>query len=56
MFSGHKAVLGENYEDTFDITVKAEDFKFGIERTLSEQTGSARRAVVFGGEKHKYAG
>lgn len=41
MFSGHKAVLGENYEDTFDITVKAEDFKFGIERTLSEQTGSA---------------
>lgn len=34
-------MLGENYEDTFDITVKAEDFKFGIERTLSEQTGSA---------------
>lgn len=40
MFSGHKTVLGEDYADTFDITVVAADFKFAVERTMNPQTGS----------------
>lgn len=46
MFSGHKTVLGEDYADTFNTNVVAEDFKFAIERTKNPQTGS-RYADLF---------
>lgn len=45
LFSGHKAVLaddyGDNYKETFDITVYAEDFVFALQRAVDPQTGSA---------------
>lgn len=40
LFSGHKAVLGEDYKDTFDPTVYAEDFVFALQRAVDPQTGS----------------
>lgn len=40
LYSGHKALLGENYADTFDITVYAEDFVFALRRAVDPQTGS----------------
>lgn len=45
LFSGHKELLseryGENYKETYDITVYAEDFVFGLQRAVDPQTGSA---------------
>ena len=40
LFSGHKDLLGENYTETFDSTVYAEDFVFGLRRAVDPQTGS----------------
>ena len=40
LFSGHKEILGENYKDTFDPTVYAEDFVFALQRAVDPQTGS----------------
>lgn len=40
MFSGHKEVLGDDYANTFNTNVVADDFKFAIERTKNSQTGS----------------
>ena len=41
LFSGHKDLLGENYAETFDSTVYAEDFVFGLRRAVDPQTGSS---------------
>lgn len=45
LFSGHKELLseqyGEHYDETYDITVYAEDFVFGLQRAVDPQTGSA---------------
>lgn len=40
LYSGHKALLGENYKDTFDKTVYAQDFVFALRRAVDPQTGS----------------
>ncbi len=45
LFSGHKKLLeekyGEDYKETFDKTVYAEDFVFALRRAVDPQTGSA---------------
>ena len=38
MLRSHKDVLGEDYENTFDPAIKAEDFVFGIKRALRPET------------------
>lgn len=43
LFSGHKELLGENYADTFDINVYAEDFKFAFDRIFDAQIDSPYR-------------
>lgn len=40
LYSGHKALLGENYKETFDKTVYAQDFVFALQRAVDPQTGS----------------
>lgn len=40
LFSGHKELLGENYDETFDINVYAEDFTFAFDRVSDEQINS----------------
>lgn len=40
LFSGHKSVIGENYKDTFDINVYAEDFEFAFQRVFDEHISS----------------
>lgn len=40
MFSGHKNVLGENYAETFDTSVYAEDFEFAFDRIFDPQINS----------------
>lgn len=40
MFSGHEKLLGENFRDSYDSTVYAEDFVFGLRRALDPQTGA----------------
>lgn len=40
LFSGHKTVLGENYADTFDINVYAEDFAFAFDRIFDPAINS----------------
>lgn len=35
LFSGHKTILGENYKETFDINVYAQDFKFAFDRLFN---------------------
>ena len=51
MFSGHKTVLGEDYDKTFNTNVVAADFKFAVERTLNPQTGS-KDAGLFSAVSH----
>lgn len=45
LFSGHKDLLigqyGDNYKETYDTTVYAEDFVFALQRTVDPQTGSS---------------
>ena len=43
LFSGHKELLGEDYKDTFDINVYAEDFKFAFDRLFDERINSPYR-------------
>lgn len=45
LFSGHKDLLGENYNETFDINVYAEDFAFAFDRIFDEQINSPYRNV-----------
>lgn len=40
LFSGHAAVLGEDYKTSFDTTVYAEDFVFALRRAVDPQTVS----------------
>ncbi len=40
LFSGHKDVIGEDYSNTFDINVYAEDFKFAFDRLFDDQIAS----------------
>ena len=40
LYSGHKTLLGENYKETFDKTVYAQDFVFALQRAVDPQTGS----------------
>ena len=40
LYSGHKTLLGENYKETFDKTVYAQDFVFALQRAVAPQTGS----------------
>lgn len=40
LFSGHKELLGENYDKTFDINVYAEDFVFAFDRIFDKQINS----------------
>ena len=40
LFSSHEALLGENYAETFDSTVYAEDFVFALRRAVDPQTAS----------------
>ena len=44
LFSGHKDVIGENYKDTFDINVYAEDFEFAFDRLFDDYINSPYRA------------
>ena len=39
LYSGHKTLLGENYKETFDKTVYAQDFVFALQRAVDPQTG-----------------
>lgn len=45
LFSGHKNVLGENYADTFDINVYAEDFAFAFDRIFDPAINSPYSAL-----------
>lgn len=45
LFSGHKNVIGEDYKDSFDITVYAQDFEFAFDRVFDEQINSPYREV-----------
>lgn len=40
LFSGHKELLGEKYNETFDINVYAEDFVFAFDRIFNKQINS----------------
>lgn len=40
MFSGHEDLLGENFRDSYDSTVCAADFVFGLRRAVDPQTGA----------------
>lgn len=44
LFSGHKELLGDNYLQTFDINVYAEDFEFGFDRLFDDIINSPYRA------------
>lgn len=43
LFSGHKNVLGEDFKESFDITVYAEDFEFAFDRVFDEHINSPYR-------------
>ncbi len=43
LFSGHKSVIGEDYNESFDITVYAEDFVFAFDRVFDPQIASPYR-------------
>lgn len=45
LFSGHKNVLGDDYKDTFDITVYAEDFEFAFSRIFDDTIGSPYKSI-----------
>ena len=49
LFSGHKSVLGEkygeDYKNTFDITVYAEDFEFAFDRVFDSAIASPYASV-----------
>lgn len=47
LFSGHKDILGENYEEAFDINVYAEDFKFAFDRIFDERINSPYRDMFY---------
>lgn len=40
LFSGHKALLGDDYDKTFDINVYAEDFEFAFDRVFDSAISS----------------
>jgi len=45
LFSGHKNVIGEDYKESFDITVHAEDFEFAFDRVFDDRINSPYREV-----------
>ncbi|MBQ5995119.1 MAG: hypothetical protein IJL63_04610 [Clostridia bacterium] len=44
LFSGHKDVIGENYDTAFDINVYAEDFEFAFDRLFDDYINSPYKA------------
>lgn len=47
MLRSHKDVLGEDYENTFDPAIKAEDFVFGIKRALRPETKAQQAYLLY---------
>ncbi|MBO4338917.1 MAG: peptide ABC transporter substrate-binding protein [Clostridia bacterium] len=45
--SGYDKVLGEDFEKTFDFSVKARDFVFALRRALNPQTGCKEASRLF---------
>ena len=44
LFSGHKTVIGDDFKESFDINVYAEDFEFAFDRVFDEQIASPYRS------------
>ncbi len=47
LFSGHSELLGDNYKETFDINVYAEDFKFAFDRIFDSNINSPYRELFY---------
>ncbi|MGP1361271.1 MAG: peptide ABC transporter substrate-binding protein [Candidatus Fimenecus sp.] len=45
LISSHKDLLGDNYNETFNKAVYADDFKFGIERSMLQITKSPYKSL-----------